>query len=314
MLFGNKKVYILFFFLILILNQKLFAFENKIIIKINDSIITSLDIYNEINYLKALNKSLQKLDKNKIKEIATNSLVREKIKLIEISKFIDEIKIEEDYLNQLIETRYLRLGFNNKNDFLSYLKSVDLKLTTIEKKLTIEALWNQIIYSKYSQKVKINKKEIKKSIEVSNKQKIKKYLLSEILFNAENNDKLKIKLIKIKESIKKVGFENTAINFSISDSSSIGGKIGWIEENLLNKNIRDELNKLNVGDLSDAIITPGGFMILKIEDINLIQKEETIDVEKKLKELIILETNKQLNQYSNIYFNKIKKNVQVDKI
>jgi len=217
-------------------------------------------------------------------------------------------------LNQLIETRYLRLGFNNKNDFLSYLKSVDLKLNTIEKKLTIEALWNQIIYSKYSQKVKINKKEIKKSIEVSNKQKIKKYLLSEILFNAENNDKLKIKLIKIKESIKKVGFENTAINFSISDSSSIGGKIGWIEENLLNKNIRDELNKLNVGDLSDSIITPGGFMILKIEDINLIQKEETIDVEKKLKELIILETNKQLNQYSNIHFNKVKKNVQVDKI
>ena len=314
MLFGNKKNYIIFFFLIFILNQKLFAFENKIIIKINDSIITSLDVHNETNYLKALNKSFQKLDKNKIKEIATNSLVREKIKLVEISKYIDEIKIEKNYLNQLIETRYLRLGFNNKNDFLSYLETIDLKLNTIEKKLTIEALWNQIIYSKYSQKIKINKKEIKKSIEVSNKQKIKKYLLSEILFNVENNDELKIKLIKIKESIKKVGFENTAINFSISDSSSIGGKIGWIEENLLNKNIRDELNKLDVGDLSNAIITPGGFMILKIEDINLIQKEEITNVEKKLKELIVLETNKQLNQYSNIYFNKIKKDVQIDKI
>ena len=124
------------------------------------------------------------------------------------------------------------MGFNNKNDFLSYLETINLKLSNIEKKLTIEALWNQIIYSKYSRKVKINKQEIKKTIEVSNKQKIKKYLLSEILFNVENNDELKIKLIKINESIKKVGFENTAINFSISDSSSIGGKIGWIEENL----------------------------------------------------------------------------------
>ncbi len=314
MLFGNKKNYILFFFLIFIFNEKIFAFENKIIIKINNNIITSLDVYNEINYLKALNKSFQRLDKNKIKEIATNSLVREKIKLIEISKYIDEIKIEKDYLNRLIETRYLRLGFNNKNDFLSYLKSVDLKLSNIEKKLTIEALWNQIIYSKYSRKVKINKQEIKKTIEVSNKQKIKKYLLSEILFNVENNDELKIKLIKINESIKKVGFENTAINFSISDSSSIGGKIGWIEENLLNKNIRNELNKLNVGDLSDAIITPGGFMILKIEDIKLVKKEEITNVEKKLKELINLETNKQLNQYSNIHFSKIRKDVQIDKI
>ena len=314
MLFGNKKIYIIFFFLIFILNQKLFAFENKIIIKINDSIITSLDVHNETNYLKALNKSIQKLDKNKIKEIATNSLVREKIKLVEISKYIDEIKIEKNYLNQLIETRYLRLGFNNKDDFLFNLETIDLKLNTIEKKLTIEALWNQIIYSKYSQKIKINKKEIKKSIEVSNKQKIKKYLLSEILFNVENNDELKIKLIKIKESIKKVGFENTAINFSISDSSSIGGKIGWIEENLLNKNIRDELNKIDVGDLSNAIITPGGFMILKIEDIKMVQKKEITNVEKKLKELVILETNKQLNQYSNIYFNKIKKDVQINKI
>ena len=133
MLFGNKKVYILFFFLIFIINQKLFAFENKIIIKINDNIITSLDVHNETNYLKALNKSFQKLDRNKIKEIATNSLVREKIKLVEISKYIDEIKIEKNYLNQLIETRYLRLGFNNKDDFLSYLETIDLKLNTIEK-------------------------------------------------------------------------------------------------------------------------------------------------------------------------------------
>jgi|TARA_B110000261_G_scaffold43936_1_gene51620 peptidyl-prolyl cis-trans isomerase SurA len=312
MLFGNKKIQFFIFIIFFFLSCNLYALENKILIKVNNEIITSLDINSEINYLIALNKNIENLDKKKKYNIAKNSLIRERIKKIEILNYVKKIEIEEKISDEILKSTYSRLGINSKAEFLMYIKNYNININTIVKKVSIEILWNQLIVSKFSDKIKINKDQLKNKILTKDNKEIKRYLLSEILFNVSNNNELQTKLNKIKASIEELGFENTAAIYSISDNSKIGGKLDWINEGILNEKIRNELNNINIGDLTNPIITPGGFLLLKIEDIKSIKKE--IDLNKELKIMINTESNKQLNQYSNIYFNKISKNFQIDEL
>ena len=311
-LFGNKKIILILTIILINIINPAISIENKILIKVNNEIITKIDIENEVNYLKALNKSIQNLDNKKIETIAKNSLIREKIRKLELLNYTKKIEIDEKIKDNILKSRYSKLGIISKNDFLEYLKDYNLKITEIENKISIQALWNQLIFSKFSNKVKIDKEELKKRSSSRNKKEIKNYLMSEILFNIENKDDLKKKYDEIKNSILNVGFENTALIYSVSDSSKIGGKLGWIKESSLNKEIRDNLSQLNINDITNPKVVPSGFLILKIQDIRFDKVE--IDLEKELKILTRLETNRQLSQYSNIYYNKIKKNFQVDEL
>ena len=312
MLFGNKKIQFFIFIIFFFLSCNLYALENKILIKVNNEIITSLDINSEINYLIALNKNIENLDEEKKFDIAKNSLIREKIKKIEILNYIKKIEIEEKISDEILKSTYSRLGINSKEEFLKYIKNYDININTIVEKVSIEVLWNQLIVSKFSDKIKINEDQLRNKILIKGNKEIKRYLLSEILFRISNNNELQTKLNKIKASIVELGFENTAAIFSISDSSKIGGKLDWINESVLSEKIRYELNNINIGGLTNPIVTPGGFLLLKIEDIELIKKK--IDLKNELKIMINNESNKQLNQYSNIYFNKISKNFQIDEL
>jgi len=312
MLFGNKKIQLFVFIIFFFLSGNLHALENKILIKVNNEIITSLDINNEINYLIALNKKIENLDKEKKYNIAKNSLIREKIKRIEILNYTKKIEIEEKISDEILKATYSRLGINSKDEFLKYIKNYNMDINTIVEKISIEALWNQLIVSKFSDKIKINKDQIKKKILIKDNKEIKSYLLSEILFNVSNNNELQIKFNKIKGSIEELGFENTAAIYSVSDSSKIGGKLEWINESVLNEKIRNQLDNISIGSLTNPIVTPGGFLLLKIEDIRLTKKK--IDLDNELKIMVNNESNKQLNQYSNIYFNKISKNFQIDEL
>ena len=312
MLFGNKKIQFFLLIVFLFLSENIYALENKILIKVNNEIITSIDINSEINYLIALNKKIENLDKEKKYDIAKNSLIREKIKKIELLNYIKKIEVEEKISDEILKSTYLRLGINSKEEFLKYIKNYNINIKTIVEKVSIEILWNQLIVSKFSDQIKIDKKQLKNKVLMRDNKKIKKYLLSEILFNVSNNNELQTKLDRIKTSITELGFENTAAIYSTSDSSKIGGKLDWINESVLSKKIRGELNGIAIGDLTNPIVTPGGFLLLKIENIKLIKKK--IDLNNDLETMINNESNKQLNQYSNIYFNKISKNFQIDEL
>jgi peptidyl-prolyl cis-trans isomerase SurA len=311
-LFGNKKIQFFLLIIFLFLSENVYALENKILIKVNNEIITSIDVNSEINYLIALNKKIEKLDKEKKFNIAKNSLIREKIKKIELLNYIKKIEVEEKISDKILKSTYLRLGINSKEEFLKYIKNYNINIKTIVEKVSIEILWNQLIVSKFSDQIKIDKEQLKNKVLMRDNKKIKKYLLSEILFNVSNNNELQTKLDKIKTSITELGFENTAAIYSASDSSKIGGKLDWINESVLSKKIRGELNSISIGGLTNPIVTPGGFLLLKIENIKLIKKK--IDLNKELETMINNESNKQLNQYSNIYFNKISKNFQIDEL
>ena len=306
-----KKI-IIFFLLSIFITEKSFSLNNSIVLTIDDKIITKIDIQNEINYLKALNPNINELSKEKINSIGRNSLLREKIKELEIYKYIDDLSIDENYLNSLIKGRYEKLNFLNKDEFLAYLNNYNVNIKDIEKKLSIEATWNQLIYSKFSSNVKINKEKFREKIIKNNNKGTNSYLISEILFNVNNINELDIKYNQIMQSIDNSGFENAALSFSISDTSSVGGKLGWINENSLNNEIRNKLSQLKISETTDPIFTPSGYLILKVNDKKIIKKK--YDLDKQLSKAIKFETNRQLNQISNNYFKKIKNNYEINEI
>ena len=283
------------------------TFENKILFKVNNEIITSLDLLDEIEYIQLLNKQLVKLENEKIFEIAKNSAIREKIKIIELSKFFETLEVEEKYLDLLLEEFKKKLNIKTDKQFNDVINASDLSVKKIEEKIQIEILWNQLIINKFSKDIKIDKDKIKENILENNLQK--EYLLSEIVFNLDNEN-LEKKFDIIKKEISNSGFENAASIYSISNTSNNGGKLGWIKINSLNKKIKKEILGTQIKNYTNPIVIPGGFLILKIED----EKETNIvnDIEKEI-EIISREiANKQLNQFANIYFNKIKKEVQID--
>ena len=300
----KKKILIFLFVLICLQAQSI---ETKIIHNIQNEIITNIDIKNEFKYLLALNNSLKELDEEKILNISSTSAIREKIKKIEISKNFKEIKLNEDYSELLLKNIYSRLNLESINEFEIYLKNYDLKIIDIKKKVTIDALWNELIIKKYGSKVVINETAIKKEVLKNSKIQSKEYQLSEIIFEVENKKEIQKKYKEVVKSINEIGFENSAATYSFSESAKIGGDIGWINENSLNNNIRKNINGLKVGEFTKPIILSNGILILKL--INTKNSETTIDIENEFKKAINYERSRQLNQYSKIYYNKIKKNL-----
>ena len=288
------------------LSNQVNSFENKIFLKIDNEIVTSVDLLNEINYLTMVNTKLNNLEKKTIFEISKNSIIREKIKLIELSKYFEELNIENEYYDILLNNFIKRLNLNSKNELKNLVNDLNLPFELIEKKLKVEFFWNQLILSKFSEDVKINEEEIRNKLAQNSYQK--EFLISEILFNLEKNEKLSEKFEKIKKEIELNGFGNAALVYSISDTSDNNGELGWIKNNSLSKKIRGEIKKISLGGFSNPIVVPGGFLILMIAEERQTKIETNIDQELKLITNEI--ANKQLNQFSNIYLNKIKKEIQ----
>ena len=308
----NQRIILSIFFIIFSF-QIANSIENKIEYKIDNEIISSIDINNEKKLLLSLNPKLIELNQKKILEISIESAIREKIKKIEIKKYKKEIEIDKDYLSKLIEDNYRKINFTSKKEFQKFLKERGITLEKFEKKLTIEALWNEIIFLKYRNKVNVDEKKLKEEIiQFSKKNFDYSYNLSEIVFNVDSSSKLIARNNEIQKEIKSKGFENAASINSISSTASIGGKLGWINSTQLSDKIRMQILNLKVGENTEAIVIPGGFLILKLNDLKKNIKKINIDDE--LKKLIRLKTNEQLNQYSNIYFNKIKKDIKIEKI
>ena len=292
---------IIFFF-----NFNSYSIENKIILKINNLIITSIDLAEEEKYLSILNPNLLSLDKDKLEIVAKTSLIREKIKEIEISNHKLN-PIDDKYIENVIRSIYNKIGINSKKDFINYIKSKNLDYENIKNKLKIEAQWNQIIINKFLNELKIDEKKIKKEILMSKKSSEMNYFLYEILYTAENKKKSDLLGKIIAKSIVDNGFENTASIYSISESSKSGGRLGWISEKSLNKKIFNIISKLKINTVSKPIIIPGGTLLLLVKKKKEI--ENKIDIEKQISKRVNDLRNEQLNQFSNIYFLKVKKNM-----
>ena len=284
--------------------------ENRILFKVNNEIITSLDIFNELRYLEIINKQFRNTEKKQAFEIAKRSLIREKIKEIELKKKFNEIKVDKQLLNNILINTFKELKIKSISDLEKYFASIDIDNNLIRKKIAIEIMWNQLIYDKYNQKVKINKKEIINLIKGNNKQK--EIFISEILFNVSQNENVNDKFILIKNKIVETNFAEAALVYSISNTYNKGGELGWIKETSLSQKIKNILQKINLGEYSNPIVVPGGFLILKIEDRREVDND--INLDDAVRKIINEKTNEQLNQYSNLFFNKVKKNILINEL
>ena len=308
-----KVKFILFLFLLLIISFKSSTAENfYIVYKVNNEIITNSDVEKEYRYLVSLNNQLKNLEKQKIIELSKESALREKIKKIELIKYFDLKTINIDIDNYL-ENFYRNLNIKNKKEFEEYLQSNKISLNYVQKKIEIEILWNQLIYDRYIGQINIDRNQLKEKVKklISTK-KQKKYSLSEILFDIENNSNFEKKLENINQSINEIGFKNTANIYSISDSSKFGGKIGWIEEQKLSTKILEQLKALEVGQYTSPVQVGSSFLILKIEEIKY--ENAIINEDEELNKMIQFETSKQLDQFSKIFYEKIKINSFINEL
>ncbi len=304
----------LFFFILLILLKNNTVFSNteiKILFKIDNEIITNIDIEKEKRYLIALNNKLSELPYSQLNTIARESLIKEIIKKKELSKFFDLSKTNEHSEN-IAKNFYKRLNFKNEKEFELYLSKFNITKKFMMEKIKLESLWNQMIFERFRYQVNIDKENLREILQKkinNNEYKNESYNISEILFQLNSNENLEIKLNIIKKSINELGFENTANIHSVSPSSKFGGKIGWIEKNQLSEVLIKEIMLLKKNQLTKPLQTNNGYLIIKLNDKRTVNKE--ISFEDELNKLISFEKEKQFNQISNIFYNKIKQNTYI---
>ena len=299
-------------FLILILNlvpHKMVMSEIFIIAKVNNEVITNLDLEFEKKYLTSLNPNLKKLDQNRIKEHAKNSLINEKIKKIEIEKRF-EIIPNEQLLNKVIGDIYNGIGISSLTEFKDYLLQNNVDFERVKRKISIEIAWNDLIVNMFKSQIEIDQNLLKSELDKFPEQKIENVMLSEIIFTVNEKNQLDLKYNKIKESINEIGFEDTARIYSLSDSKKNGGNLGWIYKNQLSKEINNALKEINIGDFTKPIITSGGFLVLKLNDMKIENVE--IDKDLQLNKMIEFERNRQLTRYSTLHYKRIYNNAEIN--
>ncbi len=302
---------LIIFFLFFNYSNKAFSNENIIIkVKIDNEIITNFDLEKEKNYLIALNPNLKELKIDLQNRIAKESLIKEVIKKNEIQKYF-KLNQKNELINVFIKNLYTSLGLNNELSFENYLNQYNWSLNEVKKKIEIESLWNQLIFDRYKNQIQINKNRLKEKIKNNQKNDFNVlYNLSEIVFIVEKDKTYENTIKSIDLSLNEIGFENTANLYSISDSSKVGGKLGWIDLNSLSSTLISSLGNLQTGEYTKPVKLGSRFIILKINDIK--KEKKIIDTEKELKNLIKIEENRQLNNFSKIYFDKLRINKRIN--
>ncbi|WP_075521723.1 peptidylprolyl isomerase [Candidatus Pelagibacter communis] len=300
----TKKI-IFFFIIFFIQMYPGNSSEVKIVSKVNNKILTNIDIENESKYLLILNSNLKNLNKNELYELSKNSLIRQIIKKEEVVKRFN-LEKNSELSEKLLKKNYTALGFKNEEKYSNFLIKEGLNIEFLKEKLLIERLWNSLIYEKFKNKIKIDQSIIKNEVQnlINNQEKIYEYNLSEILFDYKTNNK------ELFDFIDNYGFEAAASKYSISDTSSNGGKIGWIKNSNLNEKLKKQISNLSEGQISKPIKIPNGNLLIKLNQKKEIKSK--IDLELETQKQINFEQNRQLNSFSLNFYKKLKQNSTIN--
>ena len=305
-----KNLIKIFCFLLLFFLNNFFAnaSTNKIIVKIDDNIVTTYELKNKIKTALFLaNQNLNQENINKTKNQALSFLVNMKIKKKEILKY--KSNLNEINIDKQLKSISLNDLDNFKKNFLQ--NNLDFEIFTEE--IKIEVAWQQLIYDIYNKKINIDDKIIESLLrkQVENKSSIIEFRLSEIEIEKSQDNDIDEEIKFIKEQIEKIGFENAASRYSVSASSVKKGDLGWINEKSINTQIYKLIKDLNIGDIAKPIKNFEKAIFYKLSD-KKISKVENLDLEKLKKNLINQKQNELLNFYSANHLSKIKNNSLIE--
>tara|TARA_B100000003_G_scaffold208662_1_gene229713 strand:- start:641 stop:1564 length:924 start_codon:yes stop_codon:yes gene_type:complete len=301
----NSIKLLLILFLVNLLTIGAYSKVNtSILMKINDEIITNIDLENEKQFLLMLNPNMNTLSNTQIEKISENSLINRKIKELELIKYFDinNLDMQSIYIENFIKNS----SFKNKENLNVRLEEYNVQYSYFKKNIIIDNLWKEFIFDKFRSQIKVDINKLKLQIQ-NQENNIEELNLSEILFKINSNTTLEKSIDEIFEVINKSGFEAAASIYSISESKNYGGNLGWVKSNQISKKIYSKIS--NNKSITDPIETDNGFLILKVNDRRKIK--EKVDFEKELKKLINIETGKELNKLGFIYFNKVKKRIYI---
>ena len=305
----NKKTIILVLILLLLNNYSYSKINLQIVMKVNNQIITTYDLEKERSYLLALNPKLKEIAENDLLKLAKKSIIKEMIRKSEILKY-KELSLKNAQIDNILNNIIQNLNFSDLTQFENYLSDFNISINDIKDKIEIENEWKNLIYARYSKSIKIDHNFLINKIEkISEEEFSLEYNLSEIVFTKKQNIPLEEQSKKIIESIEINGFENTANLYSLTDSSKVGGRIGWVKKNNLSVEINNELENLKTNSYTNPIKIGNNYLILKINDMKEVAVE--FDKQKELDKMIMSETSKQLDKFSNIFYNKIKLNSSI---
>ncbi len=303
--FELKKIFLIITIFFCMENNLIAKLNLEILYKINNEIITNIDIENEKKFLIFLNPNLKNLSENQIYEITKKSTINRKIKEIELIKYIDlnETDMGEEYVEQFIRNS----NFDSKPEFLNGLSNINLDYEYVKNSFIIDYIWREFIFNKFKSQVKIDVEALREKLS-EQKNEIEEINLSEILFQVDQSVSLEQLKNKIYDEINRSGFEAAATIYSISNSKNFGGKLGWIKSNQISEEIYSEIQ--NSENITNPIKTNNGYLILRINEKRKILEE--IDLETELKKLVNKEKDNELNRMGYIYFNKIKRRTFID--
>ena len=301
---------IISFFFFIIISTNLVSANIEIKYKINNDIITNMDIDNEKNYLLFIRPSLKSLPNKEIIKISENSLIREIIKKNELNEVFD-VNEADKYINKVKKNLYRFTNVNNENDLKKLLKNNNIEYENVIEKMKYESLWNELIFRKFNSLVKLNKNKLRSDLELKIKNNKKyEYNLSELLFELNKTEKVYKTYEDIIDYVKLNNFKSAAFKYSIANSSKSGGEIGWVKETLLSKDLNNKLKKLKKNEITEPIKYPNGYLILKINDKR--EMKQIVNFDEEFKDLVNFEKNKQLNQFSILFYKKLKQNSKIN--
>ena len=282
--------------------------SDSLFMTIGDRAITQSDVINEIKIILILNDESYSAEKReKLQKAAVSSIIKRNMKQIEIDRINYYQFNEQDFRKELV-----RLASNINVD-VDTLKNIfasnDVDFLIIEDQVKVELYWNSLIFELYKSRIKINQNEIEEQLNlIKNEKKIDEFLISEILINLVDEDKLEIEIEKLKNKIKVEGFENVARSISISQSALNEGDLGWLDENVISEEIKSSIVKTPVGKISKAIVLPEGILIFKVRDK---RKKQTLSLEERKNQLVNYEKSKILNMYSLTHYEKLRRTITI---
>jgi len=296
------KNYFFIILLTLFFDSFVLAKNTKILVKIENEIITNFDVQNKIiSSLILAKKQINQENINNFKGASLENLIQNRLKKIELKKY--NIKKDDEQINLYLNS----ISSNNVEKMKNIFKDYDLDFKEFTDQIDVEFRWRKFIYQIYKKKINIKPEDVDREIsdKLKKQKNIVEYNLSEIEILSNNTSSDLEVIALIQGEIKVAGFESAVSKFSISSTSSKSGELGWINSNSLSKEFLKILNKMQKGQVSDPIMKQDKIIFLKLNDKKT-SNYTNINFDKIKNDLLVQKQNELFDLYSNSHLSKLR--------